>query len=48
MKSIADAATSIGLEIDVPSLWRGLGEIRLETVYLIADRFGHLASKVDQ
>jgi len=47
-RSIAHAAASVGLEIDMPSLWRGLGELRLEPVYFIADRVSDLASKLDQ
>jgi len=41
-------AASVGLEIDMPSLWRGLGELRLEPVDFIADRVGDLASKLDE
>jgi len=32
----------------MPSLWRGLGELRLEPVDFIADRVGDLASKLEQ
>ena len=41
-------AASVGLEIDMPGLWRGLGELCLEPVYFIADRVGDLASKLNQ
>ena len=44
----AHAPASVGLEIDMSSLWGGLGELLLETVYFIADRVGNLASKLDQ
>ena len=48
MRSFANAAASVGLDVDVPSLWRGLGELLLEPVDFIADRVRNLASKLDQ
>jgi len=39
---------SVGLEIDMLSLWRSLGELRFEVVDFIADRGSDLAPKLDQ
>lgn len=42
------ALVSVGLEIDMLSLWCSLGELGFETVDFTADRGSDLAPKLDQ
>ena len=42
------SSASVGLEVNVPSLWGDLSELRFEPVDFIADRVRDLAAELDQ
>jgi len=42
------SSASVGLEVNVPSLWGDLSELRFETVDFVADCVCDLAAELDQ